>query len=664
MNTISIDEWKAAGLTYKQYKNDRSRGKLVATRATRNKPVQIEVDSIKDPAKKAKIIAKYGDPNAKSQLPAVPEDEPSDIKTVRDLPEDLRNRARAMWDILIELDAFLAEKEKSESMDSARKRFDDLYNKGFICTHVDRAIIDKVHYKTLYKWQDKLDKNDNNPYYLVKEREKKVSMALTEAHKKQLEQFFLFPNRYNYSECHREANRIFKGLGMPEVDYHTAYRHLEWFYSKNKMMCDSVRYSFTYAKNKYGHYITKDPNKCNYMDQIVGDGHTFNVQCLHPTKPGKLVRATLVAFVDERTHAWLGGAIGLSENTELIKLALYRSLVKCGEYAGLSSPAIPLSIKLDNGRAFRSKELAGLENKLMGEMGGLFARMKNYGLQHVSYSIPYNARSKIIERMFRDLNEFEKRWATYVGNKLVDKPGYIQRNQDYLRTQHAALIEAQGGIPTMDELFEAATNWMIEYNNRASNGEYLQGRSPFELIEEHRTAIDYRPRALPQKELLELLMDRKYLPIKKRGVTMWDIDYYSEELWNYTNANNDERYLVMGDPYDKSKVFLHHLDGSFWMALPPSRGTNTNPIIGVTGTEEDHEELAAGMKIQSHQFKKVKEQLAEIYGYGSQPENKKVLKAATQKALGTAKKELPAHDESDGDYVTTQDGRKIKLKYF
>jgi hypothetical protein len=648
---ITLKQWNDAGLSTDSYKNDRKRGKLIATRATRNHPVMIEVESIKDEAKKAKIIASIGDPH---QLPAIPENEPSEILTVQDLPEKLRDKARAMWDILIELDDFVAEKPDSEKVDSARERFVDFYNKGFVCTQVDRKIIGEITNKTLYGWQLKLKNNDNNPYFLVKERETKVNLALSADHKKQLEVLFCHPNRLNYAECHRQANRIWKTKGIQEMPYDPCYTHLSWFYKQNKRMCDSIRYGFKYAKDKYGHYNDLDPEKCVFMDQLVGDGHRFNFQIEHPDKPGKLCRATLVVFADQRTRAWMGYTIVIDENTLSVKLALYRALINYGRFAGLSTPALPRVIKIDNGRAFKNKELNGEYNALEGELAGLFARMRNYGLERVSYSIPYNARSKMIERMFPELNEFEKMWATYVGNQLINKPGYLQRNEKYLRSQHAALIEAQGGIPTLDDLYEFVDAWMLEYNNRPGNGKYLSGKSPFQLIEDHRTAIDYRTRAIPQKELLELMMHKEYKPIGKRGVTINKIDYYHEDLWRYTNADSQDRYPVLIDDYDKSRCFLFKLDGSFWLELTPTRGTGISPIISVNGTEQDREELNEGMKIQHRQEQNVKNQLAELFGT---PVIRKKLEKNNDKALPSKQKALeaknrpPQHGDEDEDGV-------------
>jgi hypothetical protein len=475
-------------------------------------------------------------------------------------------------------------------------------------------------------------------------------MALTDAQKLQLEQLYCHPNRLNYAECHRQANRIWKQIGIQEMPYDPCYTHLSWFYKQNKRMCDSMRYGFKYAKDKYGHYNDLDPEKCFFMDQIVGDGHVFNFQVENPDKPGKLCRATLVVFVDQRTRVWLGYTIVVNENTLAVKLALYRALINCGRFAGLSTPAVPLVIKIDNGKAFKNKELNGEENALENELSGLFARLRNYGLQRVSYSIPYNARSKMIERMFPELNEFEKMWATYVGNQLINKPGYLQRNEKYLRTQHAALVEAQGGIPAIEELYEFVDAWMLEYNNRPSNGKYLQGKTPMQMIEEHRTAIDYRTRAISHKELLELLMHKEYKSIGKRGVTINKIDYYHPDLWEYTARDNADRYPVLIDDYDKSRAFLYKLDGSFWLELTPTPGTGISPIISVNGTDRDFEELRGGMRLQYEQEQNVKNKVAALFGMPVL--NKKQLNPPKQKALGENRKSLPAHKkDNNSGYV-------------
>jgi len=447
--------------------------------------------------------------------------------------------------------------------------------------------------------------------------------------------------------------------GIQEIPYEICYSHLSWFYKTNKRTCDSVRYGFKFAKDKYGHFIKEDPEKCNFMDQMIGDGHTLNIQCWDPDKPGKLCRPTLIAFVDQKTQVWLDGAVSKTECTATMKLATYRSLVAYGRLAGLSSPAMPRVIKLDNGKAFKNNALNGVMVALKSEMEGTFSMMGRYGLEHVSYAIPYNARSKVIERKFGELNEFEKMFATYVGNKLVAKPGYLQRNEKFLRQQHEALIEAQGGIPTLDEVYEYFKLWMIDSNQRASDGEYLQGKTHLQLIEEECAAIDFRSRKLPYKELFELLADRQYKTIGKRGVKMWGIDYYHEDLWNFTNVDNRDRYLVLGDPADKSRVFLHHLDGRYWMELQPTRGTGVSPIISVNGTEEDYAELSEGMRIQHHQEQMVKNQLSELYGIPVL--NKKSLKNHQPKALGAGAKALSEHKAESNDYDEDEQHRYIML---
>ena len=56
IKTITLDEWKAAGLSYKMYENDKQRGRLKTLgHGCRNKPVEIIWDSLR-PARKALLM--------------------------------------------------------------------------------------------------------------------------------------------------------------------------------------------------------------------------------------------------------------------------------------------------------------------------------------------------------------------------------------------------------------------------------------------------------------------------------------------------------------------------------------------------------------------------------------------------------------------------------
>lgn len=57
---ITLNDWQAAGLTYDQYRRQLRNGNIVATRATRNNPVEIQFSSI-PPKYKKMLVAQLGD---------------------------------------------------------------------------------------------------------------------------------------------------------------------------------------------------------------------------------------------------------------------------------------------------------------------------------------------------------------------------------------------------------------------------------------------------------------------------------------------------------------------------------------------------------------------------------------------------------------------------
>ena len=53
------------------------------------------------------------------------------------------------------------------------------------------------------------------------------------------------------------------------------------------------------------------------------------------------------------------------------------------------------------------------------------------GLETV-FARPYNARAKVIERFFKELQEgFEKLLPSYIGSIIQNKPAYIMRNEKF-----------------------------------------------------------------------------------------------------------------------------------------------------------------------------------------------------------------------------------------
>ena len=61
-------------------------------------------------------------------------------------------------------------------------------------------------------------------------------------------------------------------------------------------------------------------------------------------------------------------------------------------------------------------------------INGLFNKL---GINAV-FAQPYNARAKVIERFFRELQEgFERLLPSFVGSNIIDKPAYMKCNEKF-----------------------------------------------------------------------------------------------------------------------------------------------------------------------------------------------------------------------------------------
>ena len=101
---------------------------------------------------------------------------------------------------------------------------------------------------------------------------------------------------------------------------------------------------------------------------------------------------------------------------------------------------------------FRSNSFS--DDKGFGELGfyGLYAKL---GIETV-FARPYNARSKVIERFFKEFQEgFEKLMPSYVGSSIINKPAYLKRKENFHKNLH------QDYVPTIEETIKMIDMWLI-----------------------------------------------------------------------------------------------------------------------------------------------------------------------------------------------------------
>lgn len=334
-------------------------------------------------------------------------------------------------------------------------------------------------------------------------------------------------------------------------------------------------------KDKVLPSLERDPDSIKYLDCLVADGKVLNFRVINPDT-GKLCRPTMIGWMDFRSMQILGFELMITENTLSVASAFRQACINAGRLMGAEGAVLPRMIYMDNGAAFKNKffnEKIDLESQL----GGLFSRLEQYGLEHVTYARPYNARTKIIERAWRSFLRMEQLANTYVGNSLENKPAALMRNEKWHRENRERDV-AKNGYPTLWGAYKAVEWWVTEFNNTIGDGKYLDGISPNSLAIEQIPQIDVRNRIIAGNGLDYMMMHSKTLKLTPNGFKINKTSYYNPEFINY--VGNGEEYIVRYDPMNTDKVYVFHQDGKFWCEAGVFFGTGLH-AAAVLGSNVD-----------------------------------------------------------------------------
>lgn len=200
-----------------------------------------------------------------------------------------------------------------------------------------------------------------------------------------------------------------------------------------------------------GDYVRRTTEGMRAGDCYVGDGHTIDVYVQHPTGH-KVWRPELTVWLDWRSRCVAGWWISENESglTTLFSLS----------HAIKEHDHVPAMIHVDNGSGFKAQMHTD-------EAKGLFARL---GITPM-FALPYNARSKIVERFFGTLERsFGKRWPSYCGEDMDEEA-------------RAALLKRfeqdPSAMPTLEQYKEELRAWLVGYHHEEHPE--VKGRSRAEV---------------------------------------------------------------------------------------------------------------------------------------------------------------------------------------
>ncbi len=275
--------------------------------------------------------------------------------------------------------------------------------------------IENVSSCTMLRWDKKLRENNDNWQALL-------CRYVAHAHKKglsKLEQetflkFLLHPNKTSVGKAIKLTKFMLTEQGNTNLACDMTYRRFAKKYMEEHYdLWVFSREGSKALRDRVIPYIKRDVSKLNVGDVIVGYGHRLAFQVINPFD-GKPCRPTLVAYQDWKSSALIGFEIMIEENTQCIASAFRNAVINLGK--------LPKYVYQDNGKAFKSKYFTDSENCIE----GLFTRL---GVTPI-YALPYNAKAKVIERFFREMQDsFERLLPSFVGSCINDKPAYTKRNE-------------------------------------------------------------------------------------------------------------------------------------------------------------------------------------------------------------------------------------------
>lgn len=486
------------------------------------------------------------------------------VETIKYTPEKAKQNALAKLDLIRKWQEF---RRKAVNKLQADYDFVKLHNSSDSYLF---SVLGKISRGSLHRWKASLDGTEdytrlipNYKYVSVNE----YRTCLTDEEIKIFMGLLLHPNRICIGKAIALTKYKLKEQGQSFIPADITFRrYAKWFKENNYDKWVLARDGEKALSDKVEPYIKRDASLLDVGDILVADGHKLAFQVINPFT-GKPCRATLVGFLDWKSTALVGYEIMLEENTQCIASALRNAIINLD--------MIPKIVYQDNGRAFRAKYFT--DDKGFGELGfyGLYAKL---GIETV-FARPYNARSKVIERFFKEFQEgFEKLMPSYVGSSIINKPAYLKRNEKFHSNLH------NDYIPTIEETIKMIDMWLKFKNSQPCTN------APNMTITE---VLENRKKQNIDKSLLDdLMLATEVKTIQRNGIRFLNCDYFDERLYGLRG-----KVLVKYNLFDLTSVKVFTTKGEYLCTA--ERVTETHPMAKILGTVEDLEDYK--QKIQKQQ---------------------------------------------------------------
>lgn len=346
-----------------------------------------------------------------------------------------------------------------------------------------------------------------------------------------------------------EKEAILKGWSLPS--YSTVRRFLQAIRPATRILLREGKKAFN---DRALPVIRRTLKGLRPMEIIESDHHQLDVAVID--RDGNVFFPWLTIWFDVRARRPLSWGLFSTPNSDGIRITLRKTIEEFG---------VPLAVHIDNGKDYRAKVFRGEQGRFKAEKTEFKNDLKPclidgiYGMLgiKVHWAIPYNAKTKVIERFFRTLRtEFSVWFRGYRGKNTIEKPEILAKQR------------SRGDVVKFDDLKLLLRQWIdVEYcQNRPHRG--LENRTPNQVFAEKRI----EKRTVRDEELLWLCSEHpRTLKVGRDGIYFMNDYYWSEKIAREYFGKNIKLRFIEDNP---NRIFVMNEQGSFiGMAEKSNPGT-------------------------------------------------------------------------------------------